>query len=352
MRQWHQIGRESRCRNELELTGEGEAAEATVGYSNESRGANNRGSSRRGNDNLNSLEYKLFFYPWMSDPSYSIDDKVTYDIEMYDYFVQLEKYQNIIITEGQRNWYALQSKILGAKIRQEYPSTVSEAFLASSDAYYFAEAIEKAYKDNRCLYTSLYDALLPVFVAMDIGLNDLTVIIFFQLCHGEVRIIDYYEDKNKDTDFYAKFLLQDKPYLYNTIFLPHDARKRDALVIENTYERDMRRLFSHTPTKFHVLPRMDKQIQISHARIKLDRCVFNVNRCKGLLDHMSKYRKRWHEGTGRYLEEPLHTVASNYADAFQYAMQGVSHLEATGLLQGSAMDKHRKAVEGRHKILW
>lgn len=309
-------------------------------------------ASRRGNDNLNSLEYKLFFYPWMSDPAYSIDDKVTYDIEMYDYFVQLEKDQNIIITEGQRNWYALQSKILGAKIRQEYPSTVSEAFLASSDAYYFAEAIEKAYKDNRCLYTSLYDALLSVFVAMDIGLNDLTVIIFFQLCHGEIRVIDYYEDKNKDTDFYAKFLLQDKPYLYNTIFLPHDARKRDALVIENTYERDMRRLFSHTPTKFHVLTRMDKQIQISHARIKLDRCVFNVNRCKALIDHMSKYRKRWHEGTGRYLEEPLHTVASNYADAFQYAMQGVSHLEATGLLQGSAMDKHRKAVEGRHKILW
>ena len=307
-------------------------------------------SAQRGNENLSPLDYKLFFYDWTQEPSYRLLDKVTYDIQLTDYFNALEKELGKTIDQHQRNWYAIQSKVLKDKIKQEFPSTVSEAFLASSDAFYFAEAVAQAYKDGRCLYTSLYDALLPVYVAMDIGLNDLTVMIFFQLAHGEIRIIDYYEDKNKDTDFYAKFLLQDKKYLYHTIFLPHDSTKRDALDIDNSYERDMRRLFSGTATKFHVLKRMDKQLQISHARVKMERCVFNINRVKPLLDQISTYRKKWNEGTGRYLEEPLHTVASNYADAFQYTCQAVSHLEAAGSLTG-ALDKHRKVVEGRTRIL-
>ncbi len=305
-------------------------------------------ASRRGNDKLSPLEYKLFFYSWLEEPSYMIEEKITYDVSLTDYFNKLEKEIDRKISQPQRNWYALQSRILGDKMRQEYPSTVSEAFLASSDAFYFAEAIAKAYKENRCLYTSLYDALLPVYVTMDIGLNDLTVMAFFQIAHGEIRVIDYYEDKNKDVDFYAKFLLQDKKYLYHTIFLPHDSKNKNELDINNSYERDFRRLFSSTGTKFHVLKRMDKQLQISHARIKMERCVFSVSKVKTFLDQISKYRKKWNEGTGRYLEDPYHNISSNYADCFQYLCQAVSHLETVSSLGGS-LEKHRKAVESRSK---
>jgi len=302
-------------------------------------------------DNIISpLEYKLFFYPWFVEKSYAIEESVGYSIELTDYFHRIEKETTVTLTRQQRNWYALQEKILGEKIKQEFPSTVSEAFLSSSDAFYFAESVANAYKDNRCVYTSIYDALLPLYVVMDIGVNDLTVIIFFQLNHGEIRVVDYYEDKNKDTDFYAKFLLQDKKYLYHTIFLPHDSKKRDPLDISNSFERDFRRLFSGTNTKFHVLPKLDKQIQISHARIKFERCVFNINRVKPLLDQVSKYRKEWNERTGRYLEKPLHTIASNYADSFMYMCQSVTHLEAVSGL-GSALDQHRKVVKNRTRLL-
>jgi len=305
-------------------------------------------ASRRGNDNLSALDYKLFFYPWMMEPTYTLQDKVNYDIQMTDYFDNLEKDQQIIITQQQRNWYAVQTKVLGDKIKQEFPSTVKESFLSSSDAYYFAQAIEEAYQSHRCLYTPLYDALMPVYVAMDIGVNDLTVMVFFQIAHGEIRVIDYYEDKNKGVDFYAKFLLQDKKYLYSTIFLPHDSAKRDAIVVENTYERDFKRLFASTGTKFHILKRMDKQLQISHAKIASYRCVFNVNRVKPFLDQISKYRKKWNEPTGRYLDEPLHDISSNYADCFMYMCQAVSHLETVSNL-GGALEKHKQIVENRAK---
>ena len=299
---------------------------------------------------ISPLEYKLFFYPWMMEPSYVLHEPIEYDVGLTDYFNKLEQEQSIKITQAQRNWFALQSRLLGTKVNQEFPSTISEAFLSSSDAFYFSEAISLAYKDNRCLSNSLYDALLPVYVAMDIGLNDLTVMVFFQLAHGEIRIIDYYEDKNKDVDFYAKFLLQDKRYLYHTIFLPHDSVKRDPLDIENSYERDFKRLFSGTNTKFHVLKRMDKQLQISHARIKLERCVFNIAKVKKFLDNLAKYRKKWSEAVGRYLEEPYHNEASNYADCFQYMAQAVSHIETVGTMSG-ALDKHKAAISSRNKIL-
>lgn len=307
-------------------------------------------AAQRGNDNLSNLEYKLFFFPWMKESSYRLQESVEYTVQMTDYFDELEDKYGYEIDQQQRNWYAIQSKVLKDKIRQEYPSTISEAFLSSSDAFYFAEGINKAYQDNRCLYSSLYDALLPVYVAMDIGVNDLTVLVIFQIAHGEIRIIDYYEDTNKGVDFYAKFLLQDKNYLYHTIFLPHDSVKRDALDTSNSYERDFRRLFSGTKTLFHVLKRQDKQLSISYAKIKLDRCVFNISKVKTLLDQIGKYRKRWNEGTGRYLDEPLHTIASNYADAFQYAMQAVGQIETVSSMKGS-LEQHRKVVDARSKII-
>jgi hypothetical protein len=310
-------------------------------------------AARRGNEDISSLEYHLFFYPWMDEPSYVLHETdIKYDTTLADYFTKIELETGRKISEPQRKWYTVQTRILGDKIRQEFPSTISEAFLSSSDAFYFSEGITKAYEENRCLYTSLYDALLPVYVAMDIGVNDLTVMVFFQLAHGEVRIIDYYQDHNKGVDFYAKFLLQDKKYLLHTIFLPHDSAKRDPLDTTNTYERDFRRLFSGTATNFHVLKRMDKQLSISHAKIIIDRCVFNAQKVKPYLDKLCKYRKKWCEYAGRYLEEPQEKLEANhFADCHQYMAQAVGHLETVSGLKG-ALEKHKKVTEARYRRIY
>jgi len=193
----------------------------------------------RGNDNLSPLEYRLFFFPWMEEPSYTMSQHVTYGIELTDYFNKIEKESGKTITQGQRNWYAHQKSIQGEKMRQEFPSTISEAFISSSDAYYFQQCIEEAHKTSRCLSINPYDPLAHVYIAMDIGVNDLTVMAFFQVVHGEIRFIDYYEDKNKGTEFYCRFLLQDKKYLYSHIFLPHDAAHRDA---SQVHRQDWKRI--------------------------------------------------------------------------------------------------------------
>ena len=303
-------------------------------------------AAQRGNENLSPLEYRLFFFNWMSDKSYCMQQPVTIDYELKEYFDKLEKELNVKITNEQRYWYTHQKSILGDKVRQEFCSTISEAFLSNSDAYYFQQHIEKAYNENRMLNTPLYDALEPVYIAMDLGVNDLTIILFFQLIHGEIRIVDFYEDSNKGTDFYCNFLLNDKKYIYKTIFLPHDATKRDGLVVENSYEKDFKRYLEHTNTRVLVLKRTDKQIQINNAKIKMDRCVFAINKVKPLIHYLQKYRKKWSEQYGRYLDIPMHSIDSNAADAFQYLAQAVDHIEKVGSFSG-ALEKHKKVTEKR-----
>ena len=307
-------------------------------------------SALRGNKNLSPLDYEFFFYPWYSDLSYNLSYPVTIEHDQKVYFDKIEQDNGVVLTPQQRYWYCHQMSLLGDKIKQEFPSSVSEAFLASSDAYYFAQCVEQAYSTNRCLTTQIYDPLAPVYIAMDIGVNDLTVMVFFQVVHGERRIIDYYEDKGKGVDFYARFLLQDKKYILHTIAFPHDAAHRDGIIVENTYEREFRKLFAGTATRFIVLPRKDLNLGISHTKIAFDRCVFNISRVKPLLDHLSKYRKKWSEQYGRFLDEPYHDINSNYSDAFRYSMQLATHIESASGMTG-ALDKHKQAVEARRTMI-
>lgn len=300
----------------------------------------------RGNDNLSELDYKLFFFPWMDDPSYKIKTPISYDTSMTDYFSEVEEKTGRKISQEQRYWYVHQEGILGEKIKQEFPSTPQESFLASSDAYYYQLLIEQAYNDNRCLTTSLYDSVYPVHAAMDLGINDLTVIVFFQLVHGEIRIIDYYEDQNKSVDFYATHMLQNKRYFYGTIFLPHDAAQRDRSMVDNVFERHFRRLFAGTQARIIVLPKSDVNLGISNVKLKFPRMVFSLNKVKPLIDKLSKYRKKWSEQFGKWLDDPWHDEASHYGDALRYVCQGISHLEAAGDTKG-ALEKHRKAVAKR-----
>jgi hypothetical protein len=300
----------------------------------------------RGNDNLSPLDYRLFFFPWYMEKQYVLPYNVDLTTEQIDYFKGLEKEHGIILNREQKNWYANQQLLLGDKMKQEFCSTVSEAFLSSSDAYYFQEGIELAYKEHRMLSTSPYDPIEPVYVSMDIGINDLTVLVFFQVVHGEIRVLDYFAANGKGVDFYCHYLQAEKRYIYHTIFLPHDAAKRDGIVVENSYEREFKKLFSNTATRFVVLKRTDVNININNAKIKLGRCVFNLTRTKPLIDMLVKFRKKWSESLGKFLDEYLHDISSDYAFAFIYMAQAVTHIETVGNMSG-ALEKHKEAVENR-----
>ncbi|MDP2652169.1 MAG: hypothetical protein Q8O94_03465, partial [bacterium] len=325
----------------IESTGEG-----TEGYFADMVTA----AAARGNEDLTPLDYKLFFFPWYTEPSYKLSQPVTYDVTLGDYFAKIEGSSAVTLSTQQRAWYARQLGVLQDKMRQEFPSTISEAFLSSSEAYYYAAGIAQAYDDGRMLHTDPYDPLLPVYVAMDIGVRDCTVMIYYQCCHGEVRVIDYYENAGPGVEHYANHLMTSSRYVYHTIFLPHDAVKRDGCVVDNVYEREFRRLVAHSGTLVKVLPKTDRMAGIIGAKVTLGRTVFAINKVKPLVDHMSKYRRKWSEQTGRYLDEPLHDVHSNAADAYRYLSQSLPTIDLAGS-SINAMERHRAAVESRARRL-
>lgn len=304
----------------------------------------------RGNDNLTNLDYKLFFFPWYQERKYRIEQDVDCTVDHTDYFARMEKETGLALTKQQKNWYVTKEKMLGEKMPQEYPTTIKECFFSNSEAFYFAGAIKKASDENRFIYTNPYDPLEPLYCDMDIGVNDLTVMAFFQVIHGEIRVIDYYEDNNKGVDFYANFLLKDKNYHYNTIFLPHDAVERNNLDVTKDYASEFRKLFAGTGTKFIVMKKLSFDTSIANARSAIGRMVFNMSRVKKFVDHCTKHRKKWSEQLGRYLDCELHDINSHYGACMRYMAQAVGLIER-GVHQGQAYEKHKEAVEARKYIV-
>lgn len=100
--------------------------------------------------------------------------------------------------------------------RQEY---LLDWEVASKYSYY-GKQISEVYKQWRMI-DNLFDPHLPVYTAWDIWMNDYTCVLFFQYYEWNIRIIDYYENRNYYLDHYRDVLME-KPYKYKMHFLPHD----------------------------------------------------------------------------------------------------------------------------------
>jgi phage terminase large subunit len=122
---------------------------------------------------------------------------------------------------------------------------------------------------------------LPVTTAWDLGIDDVTAIVFAQVSGTEVRIIDYLEQSGEGLDYYAK-RLQEKRYRYAEHLLPHDADHRELGTGKSRAE---------------VL--------------------------RPLLRALESYRKDWDEGKKTFAVRPRHDWASHGADAFRYLALGL-----------------------------
>lgn len=90
---------------------------------------------------------------------------------------------------------------------------------------YYGKEISKLRKDGRII-NHLYDPILPVFTAWDLGMNDETCILFFQYHEGAIRIFDYYSNRSEGFAHY-KEVLDRKNYWYKMHYVPHDAQVKE-----------------------------------------------------------------------------------------------------------------------------
>lgn len=179
------------------------------------------------------------------------------------------------------------------------------------DGAIFAKEVTMAELEGRICNVP-YDATKPVHAVFDLGWADQTACWILQFVGQETRLLRYFEDSQQTMSFYlAK--LQSFGYLYDTIWLPHDAKAK-SLGTGKSIEEIVRA----TGYKVQVLDRVPVADSINAARTIFNRCYFDRQNTEEGLQCLRHYRYDVDPESKVFSAKPLHDEYSHGADAFRY----------------------------------
>ncbi len=172
----------------------------------------------------------------------------------------------------------------------------------------FGKELRAAQAENR-LTRVPYDPSVSISTYWDLGRADRTAIIFAQYVSMEFRVVDYVEDFGLSIHDYIK-LLQAKPFVYNTHFLPHDAKAKQ-LGSKRSVEEILR---GNGERKVRIVPRLSVQDGIAAAKLVWPNVWIDEFRCARLIECLREFR--YDMALDR--PAPIHDEFSHAADAFRY----------------------------------
>lgn len=273
------------------------------------------------NETFSELDFYPIFLSWLIDDDCKLATPQVISKEMRDYFVEIANLTGIKPTTEQQNFYIAKRRELGGNVTQEYPSTPDEAFAAARDGSYYAPMVRELFKRGR-IQPNLYDKNLPVFVAMDLGLNDDFVLLFWQMYRGENRIIHCYVNNQESLEHYVKYL-RSMPYTYARFFAPHDIEHKEL-----TLGMSRRKYLQLMGISVVVLKKTAIADGINAVRIMLKDTWIDSS-CQNVIESLEGYTKQWDEANGVWKEKPLHNKHSHIADAVRYmAMSNAVEFES------------------------
>ncbi len=180
--------------------------------------------------------------------------------------------------------------------------------LEQLDGAVYAKQLRKATEEQRITQVP-WEPEIPVDVFWDLGRADRTAMWFGQRVAMQYRVLAYFEERGEDIPFYIKEL-QSRPYVYGTMFLPHDARHK-RLGMQKSIEA----LIRSYGFRVHVVLKLSIADGINASRLFMNTCWFDQRQCADGLDRLRHYRYKVIDG--QYSNEPLHDEASDGADAFR-----------------------------------
>ena len=180
------------------------------------------------------------------------------------------------------------------------------------DGAIFAKEMQQAEKDGRITRVP-YDATKPVHAIFDLGWSDSTAIWFLQFVGMETRLIRYLEGSQQTMSFYLA-TMQTFGYVYDTIWLPHDAENKTLAAAGRSID-DIVRAAGY---KTQILPRVPIVDSINAARTIFPNCWFDREHAVDGLTCLRHYRYDVDPDTKQFSRSPLHDHYSHGADAFRY----------------------------------
>ena len=192
-----------------------------------------------------------------------------------------------------------------------------------------------------------YDPIFPVHTAWDLGYSDDTAIWWYQVVHGEIRILDYHSSNGHQIQYYADLIKSKKQefgYEYGHHYLPHDAR---AKTLASGGKSIIEQLASHIPLKyFKIVPSLSLQDGIQATRLALMRSWFDADKCQDGIECLRQYQREYDEDRKVFRDKPRHDWTSHGADAFR--MLAIAWKEETKAIPKD--DSIRGIVVGQNEV--
>lgn len=159
-----------------------------------------------------------------------------------------------------------------------------------------------------------WEPYFPVHTAWDLGYNDPTTIIFFQVVGQSIRIIDCYENNKKGLEHYAK-IVKEKEYTYGKHIAPFDIAVHDLGTGISRWKmmHDLGITFMRYTDKN---PSIDDGIE--SVRRTLPKVWFDERNCSSLIKSLDNYRQEYDHKKKVYKSNPLHDFSSHWADSMRY----------------------------------
>lgn len=283
---------------------------------------------------LNQKEYRLHFFPWWDEAQYAIPaDGVDISPRDGEYFADVESKIGRTLTPEQRAWYiATRDNDLNgdhARMWQEYPSTVDEAFQVSTEGCWLTQQLASARKDGRIGNVPLIPSV-PCNTFWDIGNSDGTAIWVHQRVGQEDRFVRFYEAWGEPYAHAVKWL-QSLGVVFETHYLPHDA---DHVRQQATVNKSPRMMLEELMPgqRFVTVDRTpDITTGIQQLRDAFSGYWFDAAHCKDGIAHLDGYKKTWNARAATWQDIPYKLDGhSEAADALRQHAQGYRKTSTTG----------------------
>lgn len=266
--------------------------------------------------------FKPVFLSWTDDPDCTLAVPQKSTAEDREYFAKVELDLGITLTDEQKWWSSAQRRELPELYDQEYPYSPESAFAAVRDGAYYAQL----WKTKGRVVEGLYDQHLDVYVAMDLGMNDTMVLVFWQEYVStsgllEIRVVKCYRNSGEGLRHYYE-VVRDTRWKIARVYLPHDAKVKEL----GTSKSRLGILQEMGMKNTTVLPRTNSiNNDIEYVRKAIPNIILNGDEnsgCEYLEDMFHNYSKQWDDKLGSWKDKPLHDEWSNPADCVRYMVMG------------------------------
>ena len=226
---------------------------------------------------------------------------------------------------------AAKAQMGDAKYKQEFECD----WIANIEGAVYGEII-KSLEEKKQITRIAYDPALMVHTAWDLGVDDSTAIVFYQLLGNQILIIDYYENNREGLPHYVQ-VVKDKDYVYGEHFAPHDIE-----VTEFSTGKTRREVAYQLGIRFKILPKINLEDGIHSLKMVLPKCWFDGDNTKPLIDALRHHHRKYNEKMKMFSNKPVKDWSSHAADAARYMALSITDLpRQKATAQSLAVNEYR-----------